>query len=98
MKYTATITPRLIGSLGTKGNCENALLCVFMNALWLDIPIQNREQNIRVAKVECCTLDIELELNCRSAEIVKDMLHEALDTFLEPEFNSDIDVEINDEL
>lgn len=102
MKFTATITPRLLQPLGTREACESTLLGVFQRALWPGIPPENREQSIHLEQPEICTLDIEIEIDLelvqRDAEVVKYMLHEALDARLKPEFQSDIEVSINDEL
>lgn len=100
MKFTATFTPRLLESLGTRETCESTLLGVFQRALWPGIPMENRDQSIRVEVSETCTLDIEIDLDSvqRDSEVVKYMLHEVLDARLKPEFQSDIEVSINDEL
>lgn len=100
MKFTATITPRLLKPLGTREACETTLLGVFQRAFWPGIPPENRDQSICLEHPEICTLciEVDLELVQRDAEVVKYMLHEALDVRLKPEFQSDIEVYINDEL
>ena len=98
MKFTAQITPRLLGRLGPKEVCESHLLEVIQRALWAETLPINQERDIRVKLVEPLVVDIELELNQRHAEIVKDMIHEGLYVFFDPEYDSDIEVEINNEL
>lgn len=98
MKFTAVIAPGLLKTLGSKEACESKLQEVFEKALWSTTLSINRERNIQVEKLDRVTVDIELELNQRDAEIVKDMLHEALTDFFDPAFNSDVELEINDEL
>ena len=98
MKFTAVIAPRVLKTLGPQQACEAALLEVCEDALWSHTHPKNRERNIRVERVDRATVDIELELNQRDAEIVKDVLHEALMVFFDPDYNSDVDVQINDEL
>ncbi len=97
-KFTVVITPRLLGCLGPCEVLESRLLGVVQHTLWAETLPINQERDIRVKLVEICTIDIELELNQRSAEIVKDMIHEGLYVFFNPEYNSDIEVEINNEL
>lgn len=96
MKFTAVIAPGLLRTLGE--TCESMLLEVIQIALWVNTLPINQERDIQVKLVECCTVDIELELNQRDAEIVKDMIHEALVVFFDPDFTVDIEVEINTEL
>ena len=98
MKFTAVITPKLLGLLGPREVCESRLLRAIQHILWSETLPINRERDIRVKLIEPLAVDIELELNQRDAEIVKDMIHEGLYVFFDPEFNSDIEVEINNEL
>ena len=100
MKFTATVTPRLLRPLGTREACESTLLRVFQGAFWPAMPLANREQSILVKVPEICTIEIDVDLDLvqRDAEVVMYMLHEAMDVLLDPEYNSDIEVVINNEL
>ena len=98
MKFIATVYPELLESLGPKEACESKLKAVFENIFWATTLPINREQNIKVELVSHCHVDIRLDLNQRDAEIVKDMLYEALQRHFEPEYETDINVEINTEL
>jgi len=100
MKFTATVTQRLLRPLGTREACESTLLRVFQEAFWPAMPLANREQSILVEVPEICTIEIDVDLDLvqRDAEVVMYMLHEAMDVLLDPEYNSDIEVVINNEL
>jgi len=94
MKFTAFITPGLLDGLGSNDTCEIRLQEVFQNTLWETTLELNREWGFSVKRVEACMIEIGLELNARSAEIVKDMLHEALIDILDPEYDSDIEFDM----
>ena len=98
MKFIAVIGLRLMESLGSREACESKLLEVIQETFWSTTPPANQEQNIIVELADRITLDIEMELNLRDAETVKDIIHEAFLLFFDPEFASEIEVEINTEL
>lgn len=98
MKFTATISARLLKPLGTREECEVVLRELFLRNLKGPFPPEQQVHAIKVEMPEVCTLEIELELYGRDVETVKDILHESLEEFLNPDFQSDISVEIDDEL
>ena len=98
MRFIAAITPELLQTLGSTEDCQARLLQLFEEALWSTTPVINQEQDIRVVIEEDNSVHIELDLNQRDAEVVKDIIYEALDAFFDPEFNADVEVEINTEL
>ena len=98
MKFTATIHPALLETLGPKEECEATLEELFQRTFWATTLPINRERFIKTEKISPSKVGIRLQLNQRDAEIVKDVLYETLLRFLEPEYDTDIDVEINDEL
>lgn len=98
MKCTAIIHPLLLRTLGSKEECENTLEELLKTTFWATTYPINREENIRVRQVDATQVDIRLDLNQRDAEIVKDMIHEALQRYFDPEYDTDINVEINTEL
>ncbi len=98
MKCTAIIHPLLLETLRSKEECENTLEELLKTTFWATTHPINREENIRVRQVNAAQVEVCLDLNQRDAEIVKDMIHEALYLYLQPEYDSDINVEINTEL
>jgi hypothetical protein len=98
MRFTATITPKLLQTLGSTEDCSNKLLEVLENIFWSTTLLHNREQDIEVVLDEEFVVHIELDLNQRDAEVIKDMIYEAFSAFFDPEFASDIEVEINNEM
>ena len=100
MKFTATITPGLLKTLGPRESCEGTLLELFKVTLWPDTATAIPNQSITVLAPEICTVDIKIDDDevGRDAEVVKYMLHAALCVLFDPEYNSDIEMEINDEL
>lgn len=98
MKFTAVIALRLLGSLGNKEACESTLLEVVQETLCSTTLPENQEQNIVVEVIDQITIDIEMDPGTRDPECVKDILHEALIIFFDPDYCSDVEVEINNEL
>ena len=98
MKFTATIHPPLLETLGPKQKCESKLLKLVQITFWATTRPINREQNITVDQVSQTRVDVCLYLNQRDAEIVKDMIHETLYRYFDPKYVTDINVEINTEL
>jgi hypothetical protein len=98
MKFTATIAPRCLKPLGSNDDIEAKVMCVVKEALLTYTPEENQEGNFRVELVEICTIEIELDLNLRDAETVKDILYEALMVYFDPDYNSDIELEIDNEM
>jgi hypothetical protein len=98
MRFTAVIARRLLNPLGSKEQIEGTVQGVIETTLWLSLSPPYQEQNIHVEMCDRVTLDIDLELNQRDAETVKDIIHEALMIFFDPPYNSDVEVEINTEL
>jgi hypothetical protein len=97
MKFTAVIALRLLGSLGNTEDCETKLLEVIQDTLCSILP-ENQEQNIVVEVIDPVTVDIEMDPGTRDPECVKDMIHEALINFFDPDYCSDVGVEINNEM
>jgi hypothetical protein len=98
MKFTAVIALRLLGSLGNTECCESKLLEVVQDTLCLTTLPENQEQNIIVQVIDPVTVDIEMDPGTRDPECVKDILHEALINFFDPDYCSDVEVEINNEM
>ena len=98
MRFTATIHPPLLKTYGDKQECEDRVLKIIKTALWTTTPRGHREYGITVKQVSLSCLDVRMELNYRDAETVKDFIYEALLINLEPEYDTDIDVDINNEL
>ena len=98
MKFTAHIHPVLLSALESKEECENRLEELLKTTFWATTHPINRETNIKVTQVSIAQVEVCLDLNQRDAEIVKDMIHEALHRYFKPEYDTDIDVEINTEL
>ena len=98
MKFNAIIHPLLLSKLGAKEECENRLEELLKTTFWKTTHTINRETNIRVMQVSTAQVEVRLDLNQRDAEIVKDMIYEVFHNCLQPEYDTDIDVEINTEL
>jgi hypothetical protein len=98
MKFTAAIAPGLLKTLGTTEACGSKLQEVLEADLWGDTCVPRQDQIIRVVLDEDNLVRIELDLLGRDAEVTKDLIYEALIVFFDPEYISDIDVEINNEL
>jgi hypothetical protein len=96
MKFKAVIAPALLRTLGE--SCSSKLLGVLENIFWSTTLPHNRERDIEVRLDEGLVVHVELDLNQRDAEVVKDMIHEAFSAFFDLESDSDIEVEINTEL
>lgn len=94
MKFIATISPTLLKPFGSREECEVAMGELFRRNLKGPALVKA----IKVEMPEICTIEIELERYERDVETVKDILHETLEEFLNPDFQSDISVEIDDEL
>lgn len=98
MKFTAVIAPELLKTLGTNEACESKLTEVLDEALRPTLFPPNQEQSIQVALDEDQIVRVELDLLQRDAEVIKDMIYEALIIFFDSEYDSDVEVDINNEL
>jgi hypothetical protein len=96
MKFTATIAPGLLKTLGTTEACESKLKEVLEAALWSFT--LRKDQTIRVVLDEDGIVQIDLDLFDRDVEVIKDWLYESLTIFFDSDFYSDVNVEINNEL
>lgn len=98
MRFTAVIAWRYLDALGDTEECEAKLLEIIQQTLWSTTLPQNQEQNITVEFYDLVTIDIDMDAGTRDPETVKDIIFEAFQIFFDPEYDSDIDVENNNEL
>ena len=99
LKFTAFLSPVYLDALGDdKEDRENKLLEIVQQTLWSTTLPQNQERNITVEFYDLVTIDICMDSGTRDPETVKDIIFEAFNNFFDPDYGSDIDVEINNEL
>jgi hypothetical protein len=99
MRFTTFLSPVYLDALGDdKEGREDKLLEIIQQTLWSTTLPQNQERNITVEFDDLVTIDIDMDSGTRDPETVKDILFEAFVNFFDPEYTSDIEVEINNEL
>jgi len=99
MKFTTFLSPVYLDALGDdKESREDKLLEIVQQTLWSTTSPQNQERNIIVEFYDLVTIDIYMEAGTRDPETVKDIIFEAFQIFFDPDYVSDIEVEINNEL
>lgn len=97
MRFTATIALQYLDKLGDAERCEAKILDIIQQTLWSTTLPENQEQNI-IVEFDDLVIDIVMDSGTRDPETVKDIIFEAFNNFFDPEYSSDIDVEINNEL
>jgi hypothetical protein len=95
MKFTANLAPRLLNLLEPNplNRLESLIETAFLGTKYYGIAPEDIEVNL-----DGNVVHVSLTPDYGDVEIFKDILYEALLNFFDPKYNSEVEVEINDEL